>query len=118
MNIIHDDNKGSITFTSLSILTKELNNTEQILNNCIFNKSIIENVGNTNDEYIPLFDIYDNKRTDNLMFNEIFDVVDNDKIDEVFVDDNPIYINSADILLDIYKSNSVIWWEYWRHDDF
>jgi hypothetical protein len=108
MNIIHDDNKGSITFTSLSILTKELNNTEQILNNCIFNKSIIENVGNTTDEYIPLFDIYDNKRTDNLMFNEIFDVVDNDKIDEVFVDDNPIYINSADILLDIYKSNSVI----------
>ena len=107
MNIINDDNKDKITFTSLSILTNELNNTEQILNNCIFNKDVLDNIGNTNDAYIPLFDIYGTKRKDNLMFNEIFDIIDNDKIEETFTDE-PIFINSNDILLDIYKSNSVI----------
>lgn len=108
MNIINDDNKDKITFTSLTILTKELNNTEQILNNCIFNKTILDTIGNTDDTYIPLFDIYDTKRTDNLLYNEIFDIVDNTKIDETFNDDTPIYVNSNDLLIDIYKSNTLI----------
>ena len=108
MNIINDDNKDKITFTSLTILTNELNNTEQILNNCIFNKQILENVGNNSDEYIPLFDIYDNRKTDNLLYNEIFDIIDLSNIDNSFENDESLFINSNDILLDIYKSNSLI----------
>ncbi len=108
MNIINDDKKDKITFTSMTILTKELNNTEQILNNCIFNKQILDSIGTDTDEYIPLFDIYTANKTDNLMFNEIFEAVDKDNIDTEFIGNEPIFINSNDLLLDIYKSNSLI----------
>jgi hypothetical protein len=107
MNIINDENKDFIRFVSLSILPGELNTTEQILNNCILNKDILDSF-DSEDNYIPLFDIYSKRKTDNLLFNEIFDVIQQEDIEESFNDDEPIFINSNDIDIDIYKSNSLI----------